>query len=92
MLIARIYETFPLVCPNCGATMRIMAFIIEAAPIRHILQQIGEPHEPPPLHPARGPPDWADDEDPALCLDEDLNQDRYEYEYDQRVSWKPEKC
>jgi hypothetical protein len=56
MLIARIYETFPLACPACGATMRIIAFITEAAPVHHILDHIGEPHEPPPIHPPRGPP------------------------------------
>jgi hypothetical protein len=29
MLIARIYETFPLACPVCGATMRIIAFDVQ---------------------------------------------------------------
>ncbi len=55
--------------------------------ISHIFQQIGEPLEPPPLHPGRWPPCWAEDENPAFCLDEGLNQDRYKYEYDKRVSW-----
>lgn len=87
MPIARIYETVPLLCLNCGGTIQIIAFITEAAPISHIFQQIGEPLEPPPLHPARWPPYWAEDENPAFCLDEDLNQDRYKYEYDKRVSW-----
>jgi len=27
MLLARIYEAFPLICPRCGAEMRIIAFI-----------------------------------------------------------------
>ncbi len=27
-LIKRIYEADPLVCPNCGGEMRIIAFII----------------------------------------------------------------
>ncbi len=79
-------ETFPLACPNCGAAMWIIAFITEATPIRRILQSVGEPHEPPSLHPPRNPPAGADDA-PALCLDEDRNQHRYEYEFDQRVTW-----
>jgi len=33
MLLARLFESQPLVCPNCGADMRIIAFITDAAPI-----------------------------------------------------------
>jgi hypothetical protein len=29
MLLARIYEAFPLTCPRCGVEMRIIAFITE---------------------------------------------------------------
>ena len=32
VLLARIYEIFPLRCPKCGAEMRIIAFIITEAP------------------------------------------------------------
>ena len=32
MLVARLFESLPLVCPNCGAHMRLIAFITEAAP------------------------------------------------------------
>jgi len=35
MLLARWFEPLPLVCRNCGADMRIIAFITEAAPIEH---------------------------------------------------------
>jgi len=31
-LIARLFLTLPLVCPRCGADMRIRAFITQAAP------------------------------------------------------------
>ncbi|CRI65086.1 transposase (fragment) [Thiocapsa sp. KS1] len=31
LLIARLFLTLPLVCPNCGADMRIVAFSTEAA-------------------------------------------------------------
>jgi len=34
MLLARIYETLPLVCPNCHAPMRIIAFITDAGAVR----------------------------------------------------------
>jgi hypothetical protein len=30
LLLARIYEVFQLVCPHCGAEMRIIAFITDA--------------------------------------------------------------
>lgn len=29
LLIARLFLTLPLVCPNCGADMRIIAFVTE---------------------------------------------------------------
>jgi hypothetical protein len=29
VLIARIYEVFPLLCPMCGGQMRLIAFITE---------------------------------------------------------------
>ncbi|RAR46095.1 UNVERIFIED_CONTAM: hypothetical protein C7454_1589, partial [Acidovorax defluvii] len=41
MLIARIYEAFPLLCLMCGGQMRIIAFITHSAEIRHILNHIG---------------------------------------------------
>jgi hypothetical protein len=36
-LITRIYEVFPLLCPICGAQMRLIAFITEGVQIRKIL-------------------------------------------------------
>ena len=41
VLIARIYEVFPLLCPICGGQMRIIAFITYSDDIRHILAHIG---------------------------------------------------
>jgi hypothetical protein len=59
-LMARMGEEFPLQCPNCGGDIRVIAFITEPGPIRKILTHLGEPLEPPPLAPARGPPaDWG---------------------------------
>ena len=48
MRLARLFESLPLVCPNCGANMRIIAFITEAAPVEQILTHIGEPPRPTP--------------------------------------------
>jgi len=60
-LMARVGEEFPLECPNCGGDIRLIAFITEPRPIRKILTHLGEPLEPPPLLPARGPPtDWSE--------------------------------
>jgi len=56
MLIARIYEALPLLCPRCGHSMKIIAFITEPQSVRRILRHLGEPTEPPPLQPARAPP------------------------------------
>lgn len=93
MLLARIYEAFPLTCPKCGAQMRIIAFITEASSVRQILNHIGEPCTPPRIAPARGPPEWAADNSRTGVLDEEgfsrdpLAQPEPEYEFDQRVTW-----
>jgi hypothetical protein len=78
MLIARIYEVFPLQCPTCGHPMRMIAFVTEAASIVKILSHIGEATQPPEIAPARGPPQWDE---------ADINQDIYEYQFDQTVTW-----
>ncbi|MEI6506144.1 MAG: hypothetical protein WCO90_09730 [Planctomycetota bacterium] len=60
-LMARVGEEFSLECPNCGGDIRLIAFITEPGPIRKILTHLGEPLEPPPVSPARGPPaDWGE--------------------------------
>ena len=58
VLIARIYEVFPLLCPMSGGQMRLIAFITEGAQIKRILEHIGEACEPPHIAPARGPTLW----------------------------------
>ena len=57
-LIARIYEVFPLVCPICGSQMRLIAFIIDGAQVRKVLDHIGADSQAPRITPARGPPLW----------------------------------
>jgi hypothetical protein len=46
---------------GCGGDIRLIAFITDPGPIRKVLTHLGEPLEPPPVSPARGPPtDWAE--------------------------------
>ncbi|MEI7761565.1 MAG: transposase [Thermoleophilia bacterium] len=60
-LMARVGEEFPLECPGCGGDIRLIAFITDPGPIRKVLTHLGEPLEPPPVSPARGPPtDWGE--------------------------------
>lgn len=56
LLLARIYEIFPLRCPRCDGEMRIIAFINEAMAVREILAHLGAPTCAPRMAPARGPP------------------------------------
>jgi hypothetical protein len=94
VLIARIYEVFPLLCPKCGGQMRLIAFITEGTQIRKILDHIGVDSEPPYISPARGPPLW-DDCDAQLDdgaqiepADWDLAaQPAPDFEVDQRINW-----
>jgi hypothetical protein len=93
VLIARIYEVFPLLCPMCGGQMRIIAFITQSADIRQILEHIGTDSAPPRIAPARGPPLWEGcdaqvGEGSQIEPDSDLAaQSAPDYEMDQRVSW-----
>jgi hypothetical protein len=56
VLLARIYDVLPLLCPACGADMRILAFLTDPPVVSAILLHLDLPHKPPPLSPARGPP------------------------------------
>ena len=86
MLLARIYEVLPLVCPQCGGEMKIIAFITEAVVIREILGHLGEPTAPPRLLPARGPPLWELPGSEPDGIDPQAQQ-APDYEFDQRVAW-----
>ncbi len=60
MLLARIYEIFPLTCNHCGGGVRLIALVTEAVPIRAILEPIGgQPGYPVSIRPER--PRRADD-------------------------------
>lgn len=86
MLIARIYEVLPLVCPKCGGEMKIIAFIAEGAAIREILGYLDEPTSPPHLLPARGPPLWKGVSVESGDIDPQF-QPALDYEFDQRIAW-----
>ena len=93
VLIARIYEVFPLLCPMCGGQMRLIAFITEGTQIRKILDHIGVDSEPPHIAPARGPPLWDDCDaqtDDGVHMEPDWDlaaQAAPDFEVDQRISW-----
>ena len=83
---ARASMSPPLVCPDCGGAMRIIAFIIDGPTVRDLLAHLGEPTAPPRIAPARGPPLWATadpEHDPAA---DPLLQSAPTFEFDQRLS------
>lgn len=67
VLLARIYEALPLLCPACGGQMRILAFLTDPPTVAAILVHLEMPHTPPPISPARGPPqgDFLLDQTPS---------------------------
>jgi hypothetical protein len=46
LLLARLFESLPLVFPSCGADMRIIAFVTEAADLKRVLPHSGGPASP----------------------------------------------
>ncbi|MBK7675959.1 MAG: transposase [Candidatus Accumulibacter sp.] len=86
LLLARIDEVLPLVCPRCGGEMRIIiAFITDACVVREILSHLGEPTSPPPIAPARGPPLW-EITDAEQCEFDPPAQPAPHYQCDQRIA------
>jgi hypothetical protein len=94
VLIARIYEVFPLLWPLCGGQIRLIAFITEGTQIEKILDHVGVDSQPPHISPARGPPLWEDCGDAQIGdgaqIDPDWDvaaQPAPDFEFDQRISW-----
>lgn len=58
-MLGRIQNGFRLIRARCGADMRIIAFITDAAVARDFLLHLTEPLTPPTIAPAWGPPLWA---------------------------------
>jgi hypothetical protein len=86
ILLARLFATFPLLCPQCGAALRLIAFLTAAEPVARILTRLGEPSEPPPIAPARGPPARDELLEPLPDWDA-IVQPAPEFQSDQRISW-----
>jgi len=87
LLLARIYEVFPLVCPGCGGAMRIIAFLTDGPTMRDILAHLGEPTAPPRIAPARGPPLWEAVDAEHDCAADPMLQCAPAFEFDQRLRW-----
>jgi hypothetical protein len=85
MLLARIYEVFPLLCPHCGSEMRIAAFVTEAASVSRMLEHRGEPLRPPQVSPPRGPTAWEDIIDQSSGFDPLAAAPEPVFEFDQTV-------
>jgi hypothetical protein len=56
VFLARLYGVLPFLCPGCGGEMRILAFLTDPPVVSCILLHLDLHHLPPPLSPARGPP------------------------------------
>jgi hypothetical protein len=78
-LLARVFNIDIETCSKCGGKMRIIAAIEEPSVIRKILEHLGLPTKPPPLYPARGPPNQQHH------FDDDDFQQHFEY-FDQSPS------
>ena len=84
-LIARIYEILPLVCPSCGASMRIIAFVTDPVPVHSILTYLDLPSRPPLLSPARAPPQTDFGFDQSSEFDPTDPEPLPEFEFDQSL-------
>ncbi len=84
-LIARIYDVLPLVCPSCGASMRIIAFVTDPVPVHSILTYLDLPNRPPLLSPARAPPQGLFAFDQTTGFDPTDPEPVPEFEFDQSL-------
>ena len=55
-LLARIYGVFALQCSRSGGRVYLAGFITEPAPVRQILEHVGEGTTAPAIAPPRSPP------------------------------------
>jgi len=85
LLLARIYEVLPLLCPACGGEMTIISFITEPATVRGILRHLELPHRPPPIAPARSPPQGDFDFDQTPAVDPSLPDQAPDFDFDQSL-------
>jgi hypothetical protein len=78
-LLARSFGIDAGRCAHCGGNLRLHALVQDPASIRRILRHRGEPTEPPPLSPARGPPYWKST---VLRRNADAQAERYDPQRD----------
>lgn len=91
VLLARIYAMLPLICPPCGSPMPLIAAVTAREPVRRILRHLGEPALPPPISPARSPPeeqalDWDQTSGAASSGCDPSFEPPPEFQFDQTVS------
>ena len=72
-------------CPACGGEIRILAFLTDPPVVKAILLHLDLPHRPPPLSPARGPPQIDFLTDPSPALDPAQPEPVPEFEFDQSL-------
>ena len=96
MLIKRIYHADPLLCPECGGTMKIIAFIEarQDGVIRKILEHCGLWHDPPPRAPPKParPAQPVRPPDPGITyeVDPDFLEHQQREQIDQlELPWEP---
>jgi hypothetical protein len=56
-LLKRTFD-IDVLCPRCKGHMTLVAMVTDASSIKRMLRHLGEPTDPPPREPARGPPYW----------------------------------
>jgi hypothetical protein len=57
-LLKRTFSIDVLQCERCHGRLRLVAMVTDDKSIIRFLNKLGEPTEPPPRLPARGPPYW----------------------------------
>ena len=57
-LLKRTFAVDVLACEKCHGRLKLVAMVTDAKSIARFLKRLGEPTEPPPRLPARGPPYW----------------------------------
>ncbi len=57
-LLKRTFSLDVLECDKCHGRLRLLAMVTGDKSIARFLRKLGEPFEPPPRLPARGPPYW----------------------------------
>ena len=58
-LMKRVFDVDVLQCHHCGNRRQLIALISQPSVIRRILEHLGLSADPPPLAPARAPPQLA---------------------------------